>query len=78
MEINSWMKKGATELLRFCATNSYTTVEKCWWNNEEMNCDGIFGNHGDTLGSCFTFNFATSLIKNGNFDAQGYAMCVRF
>lgn len=69
--ISFFLIKGLTEGMRASATDSYSSLLKCWWNDKEIGCNGKFFNHYTDYGWCFTFNpnmsgvaFTTS-ISNG-------------
>lgn len=49
--------------------DSFNTLKKCWFNNEEFNCSGSFGNHMLENGFCFTLNMASA--ENGFLSFQG-------
>lgn len=48
-------------LLKYFYTNSDTSVLKCWWNDVNIDCNGIWLNRIDFTGNCFTFNTGKKL-----------------
>lgn len=47
-DFNKYVKLGGVD--------SFTSVEKCWWNNVEFPCEGAFLNLLFDGHLCFTFN----------------------
>lgn len=35
--------------------NALDAVKKCWWNNKEIECNGLFANAVTDNGACFEF-----------------------
>lgn len=47
--------------------DSFQNVKKCWWQNKELNCSGLFLNHFLDAGTAFTFNPSRSFfVTQGN------------
>lgn len=44
--------------------DSFKSVEKCWWGDEEIKCAGNFFNHLLDQGLCFTFGHNPIFIQN--------------
>lgn len=69
MKLMSELKTGdMTMALKIFYPSSNTTVKRCWWNEVEINCNGIFFNWADVSGGCFTFNIGELVNSAGKSD----------
>lgn len=53
------------KLLTVVAPSSTDNVDKCWWNNVEIDCKGLFYDHIDFVGICYTFNINERVVEAG-------------
>lgn len=56
-------KLGFEEGMRRIGVDSFSSVVKCWWLNEEANCSEMFFNHFTDYSFCFTFNPSGKIIS---------------
>lgn len=64
------------DLMKLLAADSYTVVEKCWWKNEEINCDGLFQNMWTDVSFCFQFNTNENFVKNHMINGKREHLCI--
>lgn len=53
---SSYFKGDLETMLRMITTVSTMSAMKCWWNNQETNCNKHFMNHALQTVACFEFN----------------------
>lgn len=56
----------STAILKEFGIDSFMSVEKCWWNDREINCSNLFANHYFEDKFCFTFNQDASDLDVGD------------
>lgn len=55
-------------VLKYLCPNSDNSALKCWWNDVDIDCNGIFYNNFDVTGNCFTFNFGEHILYDKQID----------
>lgn len=59
-----WRIFGLTKAFSLLVLDSFHTVVKCWWRNQEKNCSEMFLNHMTDHGWCFTINPHPDIVKS--------------